>query len=29
VFCVFPAMSGVLFTPVVIRVLRTLLHVHI
>jgi tight adherence protein C len=29
VFCVFPAMSGVLFTPVVIRVLRTLLHVQI
>lgn len=26
VFCVFPAMSGVLFTPVVIRVLRTLVH---
>ncbi|HEX3699090.1 MAG TPA: type II secretion system F family protein [Phenylobacterium sp.] len=27
VFCVFPAMSGVLFTPVFIRVLRMMLHV--
>ncbi|HEV2530979.1 type II secretion system F family protein [Phenylobacterium sp.] len=26
VFCIFPAMSGVLFTPVVIRIFRTLLH---
>jgi tight adherence protein C len=26
VFCIFPAMSGVLFTPVVIRIVRTFLH---